>query len=107
MPIKTKLKVNDEVIVITGKNRKARGKIMKINRGKGVAFVQGVNMRKRFLRPSQENPKGGIVEMEAPIHLSNIMYYDSKSKTGVRIKSGLDKDGRKSRISSKSGKELD
>ena len=104
--IKTKLKKDDEVIVIAGANRKAHGKILHIDREKGRVIVQGVNMKKRFSRPTQENPKGGIIEMENAIHISNVQYYDAKTKKGTRIKYGADKDGKKIRIGVKSGKEL-
>ena len=105
-PIKTRLRVDDEVVVIGGKNRSQRGRIIAIDRKNGRVLVQGVNMRKRFQRPTQENPKGGVVEMEAPMHISNVQYYDSKSKKPSRIKVGADKNGKKVRILVKSGKEL-
>ncbi len=82
---KTKLKVNDEVIVISGKNKGKRGKILFIDRLRDRVIVQGVNKIKKFVRPTQENPQGGTIEIEAPIHISNVMYYDSKLKRGVRI----------------------
>lgn len=105
--IKTKLKVGDEVIVISGKNRKQRGEILALSREGQRAIVQGVNMRRRFAPPSQENPKGGIVEREAPVHLSNLMYYDSKAKKGSRIKIDVDKNGNKIRVAASSGKAID
>ncbi len=82
---KTKLKVNDEVIVITGKHKGKRGKILYIDRLRDRVIVQGVNKIKKYLKPTQENPQGGIIEVEAPIHISNVMFYDQKSKSGVRI----------------------
>ncbi|MBV6492876.1 MAG: 50S ribosomal protein L24 [Turneriella sp.] len=101
---KTRLKIKDEVIVIAGKNRKARGEILYINLEKQQVVVQGVNLRKRFSRPSQENPKGGIVEIEMPIALSNVQYYDSKEKKPTRIAYAADKNGKKARYSVASGR---
>lgn len=94
---RTKLKVNDEVIVISGKHKGKRGKIIYIDRLGERVIVQGVNLRKKYIRPSQENPQGGIVEVEAPIHISNVMYYDSKLKKGVRLGYKIE-DGKKIRV---------
>ncbi|MES0490743.1 MAG: 50S ribosomal protein L24 [Leptospirales bacterium] len=105
-PIKTKLRVEDEVIVISGKSKNQRGKILVIDKTGGRVIVQGVNQKKRFVRPSQENPKGGVVEIEAPLQLSNVAYYDAKSKKGSRIKIAIDKNGKKTRVVTSSGKEL-
>lgn len=105
--IKTRLRVDDEVVVISGKNRKARGKILAIDSKRGRVVVKGVNLRKFFSRPTQENPKGGIIEIERPIHISNVMYYDSKAKAPTRIKMGEGKNGEKVRIAVKSGREID
>jgi len=103
---KTKLKVNDEVVVLSGKQRTQKGTLLAIDKKSQRVIVQGVNLKKRFARPTQENPKGGIIEIEAPIHISNIAYYDAKSKKGSRIKSGTDKNGKKIRVLVSSGKEL-
>ncbi|MFN3603981.1 MAG: 50S ribosomal protein L24 [Leptonema sp. (in: bacteria)] len=94
---KTKLKVNDEVIVIAGKHKGKRGKVLFIDRLGNRVVVQGINLRKKYLRPTQENPQGGVVEIEAPIHISNVMYYDSKLKKGVRIGYKIE-DGKKIRL---------
>lgn len=97
--VKTRLKVKDEVIVISGKHKKSRGEILRIDREKKQIVVKGVNLRKRFARPSQENPKGGIVEIEMPIALSNVQYYDAKEKKPTRIAFAADKNGKKARFS--------
>jgi large subunit ribosomal protein L24 len=103
--IKSRLKVNDDVIVIAGKMKNQKGKILAVDKEKGRVIVQGVNLRKRYLRPSQENPKGGTVDMEAPMHISNVQMLDSKTKKPTRIKMEI-RDGKKFRISVKSNKEL-
>ncbi len=105
--IKTRLKTGDEVVVIAGKAKGQRGEILAIDREKGRVWIKGVNMRKRFERPTQENPKGGVVEREASVHISNVMIFDAKTKKGSRIKMGWDKNGKKIRVLVKSGKELD
>ncbi len=96
---KTKLKKGDLAIVIAGKNKGKKGKILNINLSKGQILLEGVNQRKKFVRPSQDNPKGGIVNIEAPISISNVQFYDEKSKMGVRLGFVVDnKDQKKSRV---------
>lgn len=101
---KTRLKVDDEVMVIAGKHKKQTGHILHIDREKKQVIVKGVNLRKRYTRPTQENPKGGVIEIEMPIALSNVQYYDSREKKISRIAFGLDKGGKKVRYSVASGR---
>lgn len=104
--IKTKLKKDDEVIVIAGKQKGKRGKILFIDKTREKVFIQGVNKIKRFQRPTQDNPKGEAIEVEAGLHLTNVMYYDSKTKKGVRLGLGKDASGKKVRIIRPEGKEV-
>lgn len=97
------LKIGDEVVVISGKEKGKRGKILHIDRGNDRVYVEGVNKIKRFMRPSQENPQGGVVEIEAPMHLSNVLFYDSKKKKGVRLGKKLE-DGKRVRVTRPEGK---
>lgn len=92
-----KLKVNDQVIVIAGKDKGRTGKVLNINDKKSVATVQGINMVKKTLRPTQENPAGGIVEKEAPIHISNIALVSPKTNKATRVRIE-EKDGKKVRV---------
>lgn len=102
---RTALKVEDEVIVIAGKEKGKRGKILYIDRLRDRVYVQGVNKMKRYVRPSQENPQGGQVEIEAPLHISNVMFYDAKAKKGVRI--GYEMRGEKKvRVTRPGGREI-
>lgn len=94
----TRLKRDDEVIVISGKEKGKRGKIMFIDKNKGRVLVQGVNKIKRYQRPTQENPQGGEIEIESSLHISNVMIYDSKLKKGVRIGIQIGEDGKKKRV---------
>jgi len=83
--LKTRLKKNDRVKVISGNHRGKEGKILKIFRDKKRVIVEGVNIIKRHTRPTQKNPQGGISQKEAPIHISNIMLIDPKSNEPSRI----------------------
>ncbi len=104
--VKTKLKINDNVVVVSGSNRGKRGKILKVDRVKGRIIVEGVNKRNKYLKPSQENPQGRMINLEFPIHISNVMYFCDKCKKGVRIGVEL-KDKSKSRICKSCSKSID
>ena len=69
-----KLKKDDKVVVISGANKGKEGKILKIDRKKGRVVVEGVNMVSKHTKPSMSNQQGGIIEKEAPIDISNVMY---------------------------------
>lgn len=101
----TKLRKDDEVIVIAGKEKGKRGKIMAFDKARNKVVVQGVNRLKRFQRPSQENPKGGVVEIEQGLPLANVLFYDSKSKKGVRL-GYKTTDGKKVRVTRPDGREV-
>ena len=83
--IKTKFKRNDSVVVISGSDRGKRGKILKVDRAKGRVIVEGINKRNKYLKPSQDNPKGRLVNIEYPINISNVMYFCDKCKKGTRV----------------------
>ena len=80
-----KIKKGDKVIVITGSDKGTVGEVTKVLPDKEKVVVEGVNVRKKALKPSQANPDGGIIEQEMPIHVSNVMAYDSKAKKGSKI----------------------
>ncbi len=103
---RTKLRKDDEVIVIAGREKGKRGKIMFIDRAGERVVVQGINKRKRFQRPSQENPQGGVLEIEAPFEISNVMFYDAKQKKGVRLGFKVKDDGNKVRVVRPEGREV-
>jgi len=103
---RTRLKVNDNVVVVCGTERGKRGKILKVFREKGRVIVEGINKRNKFVRPTQENPKGGSVNIEFPIALSNVMVFCEKCKKPVRL--GIEiKDDVKIRVCKKCGKSFD
>ncbi|MEQ8350423.1 MAG: 50S ribosomal protein L24 [Leptospiraceae bacterium] len=97
------LKNGDEVVVISGKEKGKRGKILHVDRANDRIYVEGVNKIKRFMRPSQENPQGGVIEIEAPMHLSNVLFYDSKKKKGVKLGKKVE-DGKRVRVTRPEGK---
>ncbi len=107
--MRARIKKGDIVIAIAGKERFSRktGKVLQVNREKGTAVVQGMNFVKRHTKPSQQNQKGGIIEQEAPIVLSNLMPYCPTSKRGTRVGIKVLADGTKIRYSKKSGESLD
>ena len=105
--VKTRFKVGDEVIVISGKNKNSKGEILAMNTITGRVLVKGVNFKRRFSPPSQELPKGGIIEREAPMHISNVQLLDPKLKKPTRIAFVTNKSGKKVRIAVKSKVELD
>ena len=102
-----KLRVGDTVQVIAGSDKGKTGEIIQILRKEDRVIVEGVNMVKKHIKPSQADPEGGIVTREAPIHVSNVAYYDSKAKQAVKIGYAFDEDGKKYRINKKTGKALD
>lgn len=102
----TRLKKGDTVKVIAGKEKGKTGKILKIDREKKRVIVEKLNMVKRHKRPDTRS-KGGIVEKEAPIALSNVMYFCSKCDKGVRIGYKVLDDGEKVRVCKRCMETLD
>lgn len=100
------IKVGDQVIVIAGKDKGRMGKVLRVLKKTGRVVVERVNMVKKHQRQTQ-NQQGGIVQKEAPIHISNVMLFDDKKGGRVRVKVGVDKDGRKVRISKATGTVLE
>ena len=94
-----KYKVGDNVKIIAGDQKGSTGKIVKIYRAKNKALVEGINMVKKHNKPNSNNPKGGIVEKEAPIHISNISFV-TKEGNATRVGYKIE-DGNKVRISTK------
>ena len=106
--IRIRLKKDDLVEVITGRDTGKRGKVLVVLPEKGRVIVQGVNFIKRHTRPNpQRNIKGGIAEREAPIHVSNVMIVSPDDDKKTRIGSKLLSDGRKVRIGRRGGEVLD
>lgn len=101
-----KLKVGDKVTVIAGKDKGKEGKIIKTLRDEDRVIVEGVNMIKKHVKPNGE-AAGSIIETEAPIHVSNVMITDPKTKKPTRIGCTTNKAGKKVRFAKKSNENLD
>ena len=106
MSQKLHVKTGDTVVVISGKDKGKQGKITAALPKKGRVVVEGVNV-KRHTKPTQANPKGGIIEKEAPINVSKVMILDPETKKPTRIKKVQQKDGTYVRAAVKSGAVLD
>jgi large subunit ribosomal protein L24 len=85
MMTKLKIKSGDIVTVIAGDHKNSQGKVVRVNREKNNAIVEGVNMVSKHTKPSAKNPQGGIVKKEAPIHISNLALIDTKSKKATKV----------------------
>lgn len=92
---------NDTVQVITGKDSGKQGKVIRVIPGKSQVVVQGLNLVRKHLRPSQKNPQGGVIDKEMPIHFSNIQPVVDGKPTRVRFMTN--KDGSKVRVAVKGG----
>jgi large subunit ribosomal protein L24 len=104
--MKFKIKKGDKVVVITGRDKGKSGEVLHVLRAENRVVVQGVNMVKRHTRPTA-GQTGGIVEKEAPLHLSNVAHIDPKSNKPTRVGYKFLADGRKVRFAKRSGEVLD
>ncbi len=100
-----KIKKSDKVVVIAGKDKGKEGKVLVVDRAKNRVIVEGVNMVKKHVKPSAQNPQGGIITKEAPIDASNVMYvYQGKP---TRIGYVIANDGTKQRVAKSTGDVID
>ncbi|MFT7516374.1 MAG: large subunit ribosomal protein L24 [Myxococcota bacterium] len=86
------IKIGDEVQVIAGNSRGERGKVLRINRGEERVIVEGVNIRVKNLKKTQQSPEGGRIEVEMPIAASNLLLWSEKANKGVRTKTEVSGD---------------
>ncbi|UNZ00417.1 50S ribosomal protein L24 [Zhouia spongiae] len=98
---KLKIKSGDTVRVIAGDHKGEEGKVVTVDREKNRAIVEGVNLVSKHTKPSAQNPQGGIVKKEAPVHISNLSLIDPKSGEATRV-GYEERDGKKVRFSKKS-----
>ena len=103
--IKLHVSKGDDVMVVRGEHKGTTGKILRVNRKTSRVVVQGVNLVKKHRRARTAEEKG-IIEMEAPIHSSNVMLLDPKSGEPTRVRRRIDTDGTKERLSAKSGEAI-
>ena len=104
---KRKIRKDDEVIVLTGRDKGKRGAVLRIITRTDRVLVEGVNVTKRHVKPTQGDPQGGIVEREAPIHISNVALIDPESDRPTRARYKTLQDGRKVRVAARSGEVID
>lgn len=106
MQKKLHIKKGDTVFVNSGEYKGQKGRVLEINRKTNRVLVEGVNMVSKHTKPNAQNPEGGIVKKEAPVHISNLMIVDPSSGNPTRIGRKLNDDGKLVRISKKSGEEI-
>ncbi len=105
--IKYKIKKNDQIMIIKGKEKGKTGKVIKVDLLKGRVLIEKLNMVKRHAKPSQKHKQGGIIEKEAPLAVSNVMLICDKCKGPVRVGRKVLDDGKKVRYCKKCGEVLD
>ncbi|WP_462280825.1 50S ribosomal protein L24 [Salinivirga cyanobacteriivorans] len=103
---KLHIKKGDTVYVNSGEARGQKGRVLEVDVKKQRAIVEGVNMISKHTKPNAENPNGGIIKKEAPIHISNLMLLDPKSGEPTRIGRKLNDKNKLVRYSKKSGEEI-
>lgn len=107
MPVKMKIKRNDTVIVIAGKDKGKTGMVKKVFPKEQKVIVVGVNRVMKHVKPSQTDPQGGRKLVEMPIHVSNVAHIDPKDEKPTRIGFKIDSKGRKVRYAKRSGEIID
>jgi large subunit ribosomal protein L24 len=104
-----RIRTDDQVMVIGGKDRGKTGKVLRVEPKKDRVYVEGLNIVKRHQRPQQTaggQTPGGVIEREGPIHVSNVMLVDPKDGKPTRVRTEVE-DGRRLRVSKRSGQRLD
>ncbi len=104
-----KLRTDDNVIVISGKDKGKRGKIIRVDRSKDRVYVEGINIVKRHQRPNPGRPNApvGVIEREGPVHVSNVALVDPKDNKPTRVGTRRTEQGTRMRVTKRSGTEID
>jgi large subunit ribosomal protein L24 len=104
-----KLRTDDEVIVISGKDKGKTGKILRVDRSKDRVYVEGINIVKRHQKPNPARPNApvGVIEREGPLHVSNVALLDPKDKKPTRVGTKRTEQGTRLRVTKRSGTEID
>ena len=100
------LRRGDTVQVLSGSEKSKRGKVLRVDRATGKVIIQGINLVYKHMRRSQKYPQGGRIQKEAAISISNVMLVDPDLDRPVRVRVGKNNEGKKIRISAKSGDEI-
>jgi large subunit ribosomal protein L24 len=104
-----RIRTDDQVIVIAGKDKGKTGRVLRVDRKAEKVYVEGLNIIKRHQRANPANPNAqvGVIEREAPIHVSNVAIVDPKDNKPTRVGIRRDENGRRMRVTKRSGSELD
>ena len=104
-----KLRTDDEVIVISGKDKGKTGKILRVDRDKDRVYVEGINIVKRHQKPNPARPNApvGVIEREGPVHVSNVALLDPKDRKPTRLGTRRTEQGARMRVTKRSGTEID
>lgn len=102
-----RVKQGDDVVVVAGKNKGSRGRVLRVFPGADKVVVEGVNVRTKHIKPSQANPQGGRVKKEAPIHISNVMLADPQDGKPTRVRIQTLESGQRVRVAVRSGEQID
>ena len=102
----TRLRKGDRVVVIAGSDKGKTGRLLAVDARKGRVLVEGVNMKWKHVRKSQQSPQGGRTRREYPLHVSNVAFWDEQAGKGVRLGVKLDGGG-KTRVARPSGQGID
>ena len=103
---KVQIRKNDIVKVIAGREKGKVGRVLKIDREKARVFVEKLNLVKRHTKPRGQKTQGGILEREAPVHISNVMHLCPKCQTGVRVTMKRASDGKRERYCARCGESI-
>ena len=101
-----RIKKGDTVMVITGESKGQKGRVLRVDKSKEKAIVEGLNLVSKHTKPNAKSPQGGIIRKEAPIHISNLMLIDPTSGKPTRIGRRLNSNNKLVRYSKKSGEEI-
>jgi large subunit ribosomal protein L24 len=104
---RVRIKKNDKVKIVAGKDKGKIGKVIKVVQKEDRILVENINIVKRHIRPNAKNRQGGIIEKEAPIHMSNIMLMCNKCMAPIRVKMQILEDGKKVRVCRKCAESID
>ena len=104
-----KLRTDDQVIVISGKDKGKTGRILRVDRARDRVYVEGINIVKRHQRPNPARPNAqvGVIEREGPVHVSNVALVDPKDRKPTRVGTRRTEQGSRMRVTKRSGTEID
>ena len=104
-----RIRTDDQVVVISGKDKGKTGRVLRVDRKADKVFVEGLNMIKRHQRPNPARPNAqvGVIEREGPVHISNVALVDPKDHKPTRVGTRRTEEGARMRVTKRSGTEID